>query len=173
MRGVDSSLIENKNNPPHMSCEPTDSELFPDVNRSVQNSELDPDRPIFRYMRLPAFLMLLSDEVFIPTLATLRKSDPLESRLPYLCYPRFSTHFSPLTDSDAIEWLKKKMPKWKLDNIKLNEVEYPEFGGRFYVETWLDELANRRCIWCWYATANNRWRNGKFMDPTALRFVHL
>ena len=54
MRGVDSSLIEEqKNDPPHMSCEPTDSELFPDVNRSVQNSELDPDRPIFRYMRLP------------------------------------------------------------------------------------------------------------------------
>jgi hypothetical protein len=124
--------------------------LFPDVNRGNQNPGLVDERPIYRYMRLPAFLMLLNGEAFIPTLANLRKSDPLESRLPFLSFSRFSDYFSPMEDSEAKKWLLTKMPKGRADTARANEADRPRSANRFFVETWLDELANRRCIWCWY-----------------------
>ena len=127
-------------------------EPFADVNRGDPERELPADWPIFRYMRLPAFLLLLRGEAFIPTLATLRKSDPLESRLPLLCYPRFAAHFSSLWDDGAADWLLKKMPKWKADYVLANQAAHFDSAARFYIETWLDELAARRCIWCWYAS---------------------
>jgi hypothetical protein len=155
-----------------MPDETTGSELFQDVNRDDREYKLDPDCRIYRYMRLPAFLMLLSGKAFVPTLATLRKSDPLESRLPYLCYPRFTSHFSPILDADAAQWLESKMPKWKIDHIKLNrdrQFDYKlhfDSAGHFYVETWLDELGSRRCIWCWYANSNQSMAQWRSMDPT-------
>ena len=137
-----------------MPDQPTTDEPFQDINRGMPPRELDPKRPIFRYMRLPAFLMLLTGEAFIPTLSTLRKSDPLESRLPLLCYPRFAAHFSPLFVPGSMDWLRKKTPKGKADYVQINQPTHFDSAGRFYVETRLDELAKRRCIWCWYASAD-------------------
>jgi hypothetical protein len=136
-----------------MPDQTTVDEPFPDVDRGDPDRQLDPERPIFRYMRLPAFLMLLTGEAFIPTLATLRKSDPLESRLPLLCYPCFASHFSPFWEDGAAEWLFEKMPKWKAEYVQVNQKAHSNSAGRYYINTWLDELANRRCIWCWYASS--------------------
>lgn len=133
-----------------MPGQTTVNELFSDVNWGEPERQLHINQPIYRYMRLPAFLMLLTGETFVPTLATLRKSDPLESRLPLLCYPRFASHFLPLFESGVMDWLLKKMPKWKANYLQVNQAEYFDSAGRYYVEAWLDELANRRCIWCWY-----------------------
>jgi hypothetical protein len=156
-----------------MPDETPKSDLFQDVNREDREYKLDPDCRIYRYMRLPAFLMLLSGKVFIPTLETLRKSDPLESRLPYLCYPSFSVHFSPLLGVDAAEWLEKRMPKWQMDFIELNRGKYfgpSQFDSteRFYVEAWLDQLARRRCIWCWYANNNQSMAQWKVYGPSGV-----
>lgn len=156
-----------------MLDETTDGELFRDINRGDADYKLDPDCRIYRYMRLPAFLMLLSGKVFIPTLATLRKSDPLESRLPYLCYPFFSPHFSPLLDADAAEWLEKRMPKWQMDLIELNQGNHStpsqfDSTARFYIEAWLEELARRRCVWCWYANNNQSMAQWKVYGPSGV-----
>jgi hypothetical protein len=101
-------------------------------------------------MRLTTFLMLLEGRLFLPTLATLRKSDPLESNIPATTYLGFETHFDPLLDNAIRDWLLAKMPKWMHDHVLLNQIHLPNITGTYYVRTWIDQVARRQCVWCWY-----------------------
>jgi len=123
------------------------SSLFPDLF----NSTADKDA-ITRYMRLTTFLMLLEGRLFVPTLVTLRKGDPLESNIPATTYFGFETYFDPVLDNATRAWLVAKMPKWRQDYVLLNQGSLPDFTVKHYLRTWIDELARRRCIWCWYGS---------------------
>ncbi len=126
--------------------------LFPDVFSNDADQSTPGDHPITRYMRLTAFLMLLQGKLFIPTLATLRKSDPFESNLPSRVFYRFHTRFDPIFQEENRTWLFAKMPKWLQDHMSLNQDNVPNLTGEYYVQPWLDQLARRRCIWCWYGS---------------------
>jgi hypothetical protein len=119
--------------------------LFPDLFHSTADED-----PITRYMRLTTFLMLLEGRLFVPTLATLRKSDPFESNIPRTTYFRFEAHFDPIFDSAMRDWLLAKMPKWMRDHVLQNQGSSPNLTGSYYVSTWIDQIARRRCVWCWY-----------------------
>lgn len=124
---------------------------FPDIFLHDPACSVGND-PITRYMRLPAFLMLLEGKLFIPTLATLRKSDPFESNLPSRVFYRFHTHFDLIFQEPNRTWLFEKMPKWMRDHVSLNQGTNPPLTDHYYVQPWLDQLARRRCIWCWYGS---------------------
>jgi hypothetical protein len=124
--------------------------LFPDLFTHDRNYSTADFAPITRYMRLTTFLMLLEGRLFLPTLATLRKGDPLESNIPATTYFRFETLFDPIFDPATRIWLLAKMQKWMRDYVSLNQGNAPNLTGTYYVRTWIDQLARRRCVWCWY-----------------------
>jgi hypothetical protein len=87
-------------------------------------------------MNLQAFMMLLAGRVFIPSIKKLQEMDPLESLLPSECIPDFSKLCLRLHEEKNSEWLR--MRRYSVQN------------SDSVVEIWLQQLAARRCIWCWY-----------------------
>jgi hypothetical protein len=105
--------------------------------------------PIVRYMKISTFFMLARGKVFIPSLRTLQRTDPVEALLPWRIYPRHSGFHDALTEGEAFDWIQSKAQPWELAYIKKHE------GGSGCLDKlvviWLRELAIRRVIWCWYA----------------------
>jgi hypothetical protein len=115
------------------------SYLFPDV---------DPGNPILekpgivRYMSLHAFMMLLTGQVFIPSIRKLQERDPLESLLPTLSIPDFGERCLKLHKGKSAEWLRNHA------ETRPSESQSQNVDDRLKI--WLRELAVRRCIWCWF-----------------------
>jgi hypothetical protein len=124
--------------------------LFPDLFERDPGNSTAHTAPITRYMRLTTFLMLLEGRLFVPTLANLRKSDPLESNIPATTYFGFAGNFDPIFDNSIRAWLLGEMPKWMQDHVSLNQGGSPYLTGSYYVRIWIDQVARRRCVWCWY-----------------------
>jgi hypothetical protein len=114
---------------------------WPDAKDPIHdNTEL------IRYMKLETFLLMLNSRVFIPTLECLRAMDRLESRIPQ----RFHKSRYPEAMKRLVlphqEWLDqvatgKKVPKENGDSV--------DERLKFLTQTWLHELSQRRCVWCW------------------------
>src|ERR1700751_2957727 len=85
--------------------------LFQDVNQD-DASKISPDLPIFRYVRLPALLMMLRGEAFIPTLTKLQETDPRECRV-LRRWESFDMHFASIVKDPSRDWLANKMPEWE------------------------------------------------------------
>jgi hypothetical protein len=120
--------------------------LFQDVNQD-EAIQVSPDLPIFRYVRLPALLMMLRGESFIPTLTKLQETDPRECRV-LRRWESFDMHFSSIVKDPSREWLFKKMPEWEKEFISENLRGFSVESH--FIDAWLIQLARRRCIWCWY-----------------------
>jgi hypothetical protein len=129
-----------------MSSKTNSEILFQDVNQD-EAIKVSPDLPIFRYVRLPALLMMLRGEAFIPTLAKLQETDPRECRI-LRNGESFDMHFSSIVKDPSRKWLAKKMPEWEREFISENLRGFSVESH--FVDTWLFQLARRRCIWCWY-----------------------
>jgi hypothetical protein len=95
------------------------------------------DQLVVRYMKIATFLMLLQRKVFVPSLKTLKRTDPTECAV---LRPNSSLL---LTDAD-IDWLWSRASNSERSIVKVS----PRLLAP---QIWLRELANRRCIWCWYA----------------------
>lgn len=137
---------------------------------------IDGDTRLTRYMSLPTFLLLLAGKVFIPTLTKLRESDRLESNIPRNAlreYWKVVEHvLAPAEDyliklalrsgrggatrnckSHRIKaWLEERFgpestQHWPPQDS--TETPHNEQTMGSLIDVWLDELARRRCIWCW------------------------
>jgi hypothetical protein len=124
--------------------------LFPDLFERDPGTSTGQTAPITRYMRLTTFFMLLEGSLFVPTLANLRKSDPLESNIPATTYFGFAGNFDLIFDNPIRTWLLGKMPKSMRDHVSLNQGGCTDLTGSYYVRTWIDQVARRRCVWCSY-----------------------
>ena len=113
--------------------------IVPSLNELPENVEL------WRYMRLSAFLMLLRGKVYVPTIAELRRGDPVESRS--LC-TRTREYFDDLPEPDR-EWLLARANEHEKVAINHPDTEARE-KARTFVRIWDRELAERRRIWCWH-----------------------
>jgi hypothetical protein len=127
-------------------------------------------------MSLPTFLLLLAGKVFIPTLAKLRETDRLESNVPKNVLFDYWKHVEQML-APCEDWLIKRalasgkpvavrgskthlIKSWFERNFGTASTENwppqdstdqphnPQTMGTL-IEVWLDELAKRRCIWCW------------------------
>jgi hypothetical protein len=110
------------------------------------NDPIDDKTELIRYMKLETFLLMLNSRVFIPTLECLRGIDRLESRIP----ERFHKSRYP----EAMKRLVLPHQEW-LDKVATGK-KVPKDNGdssaerlKFLIQTWLYELSQRRCVWCW------------------------
>jgi hypothetical protein len=92
-------------------------------------------------MRLSAFLMLLEGRMFIPTLSTLQRSDPLESHLPLYSF-QYCERWTSTLSSAAIDWLKKEMPDSKKVLVEGRAIK----GPRYLTETWIEPKKRLRVL---------------------------
>jgi hypothetical protein len=133
--------------------------IFPDADAV---KPVDRDAKIVRYMRLPAFFMLLQGRVFIPTLEKLAKSDPYESKVPMYCSPTYDLVFGDLLDDESWNWLLERALDWERKQIELNGEEYARYSNPILLNIWLRELGKQRLVWCWHANTRESmglWNN--------------
>lgn len=122
----------------------------------------DPDQRIVRYMRLPAFFMLLQGKVFIPSLETLAKADPYESQVPRYCSQDCDLAFGGLLDNETFEWLLEKTQLWERTQIEINKEQHARSTNSILLNVWLRQLMKQRLAWCWHATTKQSmglWNN--------------
>jgi hypothetical protein len=109
-------------------------------------SGLEDDTRLWRYVRLSTLLTLLEGTVFVPSIATLRKTDPTEATL--IC-KRTRDRFEALTADDWIAIKDCATPEERMTLEKLRP-EQPEAVQKSF-DIWRRELGKRRCVWCWHA----------------------
>jgi hypothetical protein len=115
--------------------------------KTTTRSLVSDDTPIVRYVRLSTFLLYLSKRVFIPSLRLLQKVDPLEGRLPETVFqPGYGTQLEPHLRFHE-DWLLEQARGSKLALEPGNPRTHDELN--FLAKIWLNELARRRCVWCW------------------------
>lgn len=117
-----------------------------------QETALTEETVLIRYMKLSAFMLLLANKVFIPSLRTLQGIDKLESRV--------SEEIWPDGYWEQIREILEPNEQWLLGKAKFPKEKYPLFlrvpgqdhsigSLRFLGQTWLRELAIRRSAWWW------------------------
>jgi hypothetical protein len=118
----------------------------------IPGKGLPPDTPLWRYMSLGGlFLLLKSNQVFVPTIRKLQEAEPKEMRVRQhssVGMPDCLVGSEPF--QNAREWLKDKHRSRKgfdLDHL------CPDAGMQnpSLVEEWISQLAMRRCAWCWFS----------------------
>jgi len=107
--------------------------------------------PLWRYMKLSSFFMLLEGRAFFPSAARLRSGDPLEGDL----LPEPEELMSVLQDecggdaSNLVYWLKNHsndIQKMMLDANPNDAI----LGSSIFSSCYIEELAKRRAVWCWF-----------------------
>jgi hypothetical protein len=120
-----------------------------------------PDAKLWRYIRLSALLLMMTKKhVFVPTIETLRKRDPLESMI--VC-GRTRDHFQEL-DAESKQWLRRLRKKGSRENL---------------FRIWAEQIRWRRCAWCWHEASLESmalWhiyaREGVAISTTPKRLYH-
>jgi hypothetical protein len=109
-------------------------------------SPITDDTPLIRYMKLETFLLLLlGDQMFIPTVKLLQQADRTEGLVPLF---RGSAHeISSILDQHE-EWLLKKAGNPNVSSIEDENVRRIHTNA-LAEEAWRHELAKRRCVSCW------------------------
>ncbi len=106
------------------------------------------DTPLWRYMKLSTFFLLLKGKTFIPVLRKLQEGDPQEGQI-----LRGSPWDEDLLGLDqfikAWDWLKKthRTRRFDLDKLPLHGHQH----GVLLLDEWRYQLSTRRCVWCWFA----------------------
>jgi hypothetical protein len=112
-----------------------------------KEESIDDKMPLVRYMKLETFLLLLDNRLFIPTLKLLQGGDRLESRIPEKLCPNYWKKMQPIVaDRDHEQWLLRMARRPK---IFRKEGSRLMADPKLLTEIWLEELAKRRCVWCW------------------------
>jgi hypothetical protein len=104
------------------------------------------DTPLVRYMKLETFLLLLlGNQIFIPTVKLLQRADHSEGLVPLL-RGREDEILSILHQHE--EWLLKKAGNPDVTSIE-DENRRRTYTDALTEQSWRQELAKRRCVSCW------------------------
>ena len=119
--------------------------------------ELKGDTPLWRYMKLSTFLLLLEGKAFFPSVATLQVGDPLEG------YPIIEAEWlmRRLQDvsgekwTELCSWLHSNADEQGEADLKNAEKQTnPLFArdatARAFTMIYARSLARRRAVWCWH-----------------------
>lgn len=108
--------------------------------------------PLWRYMKLSTFFMLLEGRAFFPSVATLRAGDPMEGALvadPGYLLGRLD-QISANQVPELQEWLQKHADPVERDFLRNNR-EAALFNTHTLARVFVQELAKRRAVWCWFS----------------------
>jgi hypothetical protein len=107
---------------------------------------IDENAPLWRYMKLSTFLLMLEGKAFFPSVATLRSDDKLEGA--GVCD---ETELCGCLDADGnpalFAWLGNNTSN--IEKIYLTNAE-PELRSEILADVYIRELAKRRAVWCWF-----------------------
>jgi hypothetical protein len=138
------------------------------------------DTPLWRYMELSKFMMLLAGKVFIPTVSTLKKdADPKEAGLPShseLDLPELLFEGKPGEEPKPAQgfriWLARRGEESRAgtgrttpeSNQASSATADPRSSNATLYDVWLKHLSARRAVWCWGSTRDLRsnqepWQN--------------
>jgi hypothetical protein len=117
------------------------------INWDDTGTSINDDTPLMRYMKLSTFLLLLDGRLFIPTIRLLQSGDRLESGVPQeLLRPNYGQKMRTIVERHETLLLRTtRGPKVQ----RPNGSEHSGTTLSFLTKYWLDELALRRCVWCW------------------------
>lgn len=123
------------------------------VNVEGTHRQIDNDTKIVRYMKLETLLLLLFERrAFIPSHATLGKSDRLETEILFNLPDRwtFWENWAPKIGQrlDKFECARLDREN-KMMRGSLSGASYSATGVQANFRKYVDELAVERCIWCW------------------------
>jgi hypothetical protein len=126
-----------------------------DEIKTIQLDEINDATKIVRYMKLETFLLMVKQGwAFIPSHATLKRSDPLETGILFNL-PQQWTFLENWTQKIAsslerfqIARAKKERESWASLSGGTYSVEVYR-GIRANLREYMDELAVQRCVWCW------------------------
>ena len=106
------------------------------------NHRLEDSTPLWRYMKLSTFLLLLDGKVFFPSVQTLQKGDPLEGV--FSMDPDWWQYVISHSDDrygDLCSWLHKL--------AECGEPENQQPWQQFF-----ECLRRQRAVWCWHESEN-------------------
>ena len=116
----------------------------PHVRVADWGGELAGDTPLWRYMKLSTFLLLLEGKAFFPSVATLRKSDCLEC----ICDPlTASLQYELSKDPARYETLCASIDEWLRRH---GPGDVPPRQMYHYEEHYVGILRQLRAAWCWH-----------------------
>jgi len=122
--------------------------------RFLPGKEISLDTPLWRYMSLGAFFMLLQrNEIFVPSLKKLQESDPKEMLIRRHSLSGTIDRFvhSELFKK-AKEWLKKKhRSRTGFDLDSWCDEPNSNYHNPALIVEWIEQLSMRRCAWCWFS----------------------
>lgn len=108
------------------------------------NHELKDGTPLWRYMKLSTFHLLLEGKAFFPSVATLRRDDPLEC----VCdedtgWLQNQLNRDPDRYQKLCAWLDKWLTKHGVGDVRSRPLYH-------YEEHYIDLLRQLRAVWCWH-----------------------
>jgi hypothetical protein len=121
------------------------------ISKIDPEQKLKPYDPLWRYMKISAFFLLIEGKAFFPSIATLQSGDPLEGDLfwnpVWLMNRLCQLHGNREAEFD--DWLVQRMENWEKDLLKRNPNNGMSHTGMFS-KAYVRELAKRRAVWCWF-----------------------
>lgn len=109
--------------------------------------------PLWRYMKLSTFFLLLEGTAFFPSVRTLQSGDPLEGDL----HPEAEWLIGKLEDlsegnfEELTAWLRSKGEEWECLSLDAKD-QNSSFRSQILAGIYIRELAKRRAVWCWFAS---------------------
>jgi hypothetical protein len=117
----------------------------------LPGKEIPEDTPLWRYMSLGAFFLLLKrNTVFVPSLRKLQETDPKEMRLPLHSDTDIDHLGRSMAFRDAREWLKIQLLR-RTGARRLGDADPKEPCLDDLVKEWIFQLGVRRWAWCWFS----------------------
>jgi hypothetical protein len=111
-----------------------------------------PETPLWRYMKLSTFLLLLKGKAFFPSVETLKENDPLEGEF-FQEPTSLAEELRILSGEDAEnveDWLLSTCPEWEQEVAEADPTSRPLVLSVAYMR----ELAKQRAVWCWFESVS-------------------
>jgi hypothetical protein len=122
-----------------------------EIAMTRQTEPLPDITPLWRYMKLSTFFMLLQGRAFFPSVATLQAGDPMEGAL--VAEPEYLLGKLNEILGDQmpklLEWLQERADPVEKDLLK-NNPGMALFNTHTLARIFGAELAKRRAVWCWF-----------------------
>lgn len=113
---------------------------------------LDSNLPLWRYMKLSTFLLLLQGKAWLPSVATLRSSDPLEGLLAKNLAPELLGALDKSNEPEGLyEWLLNSMNQETRKFLERNRSN-AQLRTNLLAQQFTESIAVRRLAWCWFSS---------------------
>jgi hypothetical protein len=111
---------------------------------------LEPADKLWRYMKLSSFLLLLEGKAWIPSIAGLQLTDPLEARLGTDFHVKIWDELERQGYAESTgKWLRESLPgcERKMPGLDLGNYRSE---SNFLVNAYARHMSHRRVAWCWF-----------------------